>query len=181
MVSKRQVEISRERAWRPWSPDPIQWEGHRWIGLFAPRKDWDEPSLMEDWSKALPADRLCFPRMSQAGNELTFHASSFAALVPGRWGILEPPAQAPVVQPTLVFVPALLADREGARIGHGFGFYDRYLAQHPEAEAHALLHTDYLMTRFPRAWLQPHDQPVKGVFTESFALKFSNRQTGVST
>ena len=47
------------------------------------------------------------------------------------WGITEPPAIAPL-QPTdidLIFVPMLICDVQGYRVGYGKGFYDRYLPQ----------------------------------------------------
>ena len=46
------------------------------------------------------------------------------------WGITEP-KEGRVLQPQeidLVFVPLLVCDKEGYRVGYGKGFYDRYLA-----------------------------------------------------
>ncbi|WP_114394355.1 5-formyltetrahydrofolate cyclo-ligase [Oleisolibacter albus] len=48
-------------------------------------------------------------------------------LVPGAFGVMEPMAEAPVVQPDLVLVPLLAFDRQGWRLGYGAGFYDRTL------------------------------------------------------
>ena len=54
------------------------------------------------------------------------------ALIPGPWGLLEPPGPAlPVsalAEATLVIVPALAVDRRGVRLGRGRGFYDRSLS-----------------------------------------------------
>jgi 5-formyltetrahydrofolate cyclo-ligase len=50
------------------------------------------------------------------------------ATEPSPWGVLQPPADAPPVVPDIVLVPLVLADREGVRIGHGKGHYDRALA-----------------------------------------------------
>lgn len=44
------------------------------------------------------------------------------------WGVLQPAADAPAVAPDIVLVPLVLADRRGARIGHGKGHYDRALS-----------------------------------------------------
>ncbi|WP_158703003.1 5-formyltetrahydrofolate cyclo-ligase [Allosphingosinicella vermicomposti] len=46
----------------------------------------------------------------------------------GPWGVLQPSADAPVALPNLVFVPLVLIDRRGTRIGHGKGHYDRALS-----------------------------------------------------
>ena len=47
---------------------------------------------------------------------------------PSPWGVLQPPPQAEALAPDIVLVPLVLADREGTRIGHGKGHYDRALS-----------------------------------------------------
>jgi len=47
------------------------------------------------------------------------------------WGITEP-KQGIAIEPAaidLVFVPMLICDRQGHRVGYGKGFYDRFLSQ----------------------------------------------------
>jgi 5-formyltetrahydrofolate cyclo-ligase len=46
----------------------------------------------------------------------------------GVWGIAEPKADKPQVEPDVVLVPLLAFDRRGWRLGYGGGFYDRTLA-----------------------------------------------------
>lgn len=54
------------------------------------------------------------------------------ALIRGRFGIAEPPADFPVLDPrdlsgAVLVVPGLCFDDEGYRLGYGGGYYDRYL------------------------------------------------------
>jgi 5-formyltetrahydrofolate cyclo-ligase len=50
------------------------------------------------------------------------------AIEPGPWGVLQPPPVAEPLAPDFVLVPLVYADRQGTRIGHGKGHYDRALA-----------------------------------------------------
>ena len=55
------------------------------------------------------------------------------ALRPGLHGIPEPYGEGEALDgaPDLCVVPCVCADASGGRLGHGAGFYDRYLAAHP--------------------------------------------------
>lgn len=69
-------------------------------------------------------------------SELAFYfIKSADELKPGRFNIDEPqpdPEAAAVVDKnTLCIVPALCADGEGARLGYGKGYYDRFLSGFP--------------------------------------------------
>lgn len=53
-------------------------------------------------------------------------------LVSGRYGILAPRLQCPVIPPEqldLVIVPCCTGNARGERLGYGGGYYDRYLAR----------------------------------------------------
>lgn len=72
--------------------------------------------------------QLCLPVMMGKTKPLEFRRYAHGDEVRERmWGIREPLASAPVVDPDVVLVPLLAVDLSGARLGYGGGFYDRTL------------------------------------------------------
>ena len=69
--------------------------------------------------------RLALPVVAGRGKPLTMRAYAFGQpLVAGVWGIREPDADAPEVEPDILIVPLAAFDRRGNRIGYGAGYYD---------------------------------------------------------
>lgn len=81
-----------------------------------------------------------------------------------RWGIAEPPPGNEVSVSTIdvVIVPALGAGRNGHRIGHGFGYYDEFLAATPAPKV-VLVYDACLVDHAPS---EPHDVPANVVISE---------------
>lgn len=79
------------------------------LASFAPEQTWVLP-----WF----ADRNA-PMMWRQGEMLE----------KGPWGVMQPSETAAALTPDVVIVPIVLADRAGARIGHGKGHYDRALTR----------------------------------------------------
>lgn len=70
---------------------------------------------------------ICLPRVEDDGS-MTFRAwAPGNALEDRPFGLKEPPADTPIVTPTLVLTPLLGFDRQGNRLGYGKGHYDRAL------------------------------------------------------
>jgi 5-formyltetrahydrofolate cyclo-ligase len=74
--------------------------------------------------------RFALPVVAGRGKPLIMRSWQWGEpLVPGVWGIREPPPGAPEVQPDILLVPLLAFDRSGYRIGYGAGYYDLTIAQ----------------------------------------------------
>jgi 5-formyltetrahydrofolate cyclo-ligase len=72
--------------------------------------------------------RLCLPVMQGRGRPLVFRAwAPGDAMDQGVWGIAEPKADKPELEPDVLIVPLLAFDAAGRRLGYGGGFYDRTL------------------------------------------------------
>lgn len=74
---------------------------------------------------------VAVPKCSE--NQMTFHKlSSFSQLKPGSFGIPEPWGTQEVCwEDAVMLMPGVAFDGENHRLGHGGGYYDRYLAGHP--------------------------------------------------
>ena len=78
--------------------------------------------------------RLALPHVVDKATPMRFlaHAGDHA-LVPGPFGLRQPAAIAPDMEPDIILTPLLAFDRSGNRLGQGAGHYDRAFAAHPEA------------------------------------------------
>ena len=98
--------------------------------------------------------------------------SDLGCLVPGAYGIPEPPAEAPRLSADaigLTLVPCVAADRRGYRLGQGGGYYDAFLRR-CRGTAFLLCREAALLPAIP---LEPHDVPLSFLVTENglFSLK----------
>ncbi len=88
-------------------------------------------------------------------------------LAPGAFGVLEPKADnLRPISPNkldLVVVPGLAFDRRGHRLGHGLGFFDRFLARLPKDTP--TIGLAFRFQVFDRLPARAHDRAVKTVLT----------------
>ncbi len=103
--------------------------------LYAPLKyEIDIMPIAEDALKR--GKTIAFPLCDPEKHTMIYHiVSDLSQLKAGSYGIREPDPSLPVYDPiarkeenSVCFVPALVFDRNGFRIGYGKGFYDRYLS-----------------------------------------------------
>ena len=111
---------------------------------------------------------IALPR-SRKGGVMDF-ALYDGKLDEGVYGIPQPPEEVETAGPgekDYMLVPALCCDRRGVRLGHGGGYYDRYLAEHRVATA-CLCRERLLLEKVPKDW---NDFAVNYVITEREIIK----------
>lgn len=77
----------------------------------------------------LSGKALYLPRVLDSAHMQAVRVRSLDELKPGAWGILEPTGQ-DTMGPEgieLFLTPGVAFDRDGARVGYGAGYYDRFL------------------------------------------------------
>ncbi|MCW2306176.1 5-formyltetrahydrofolate cyclo-ligase [Rhodobium gokarnense] len=113
--------------------------------------------------------RLCLPVVLDA-QTLVFRAwdGDPDALVPARFGLMEPGPEAEPVRPDIMLVPLAAYDGSLNRIGYGAGYYDRAIAA-MEADGHEplLVGVAYGCQRVDSVPAESHDQPLAMVFTDA--------------
>jgi 5-formyltetrahydrofolate cyclo-ligase len=120
-------------------------------------------SLMEQFRDK----RWVVPRtLMKPKPHLVLHPYDPARLVRHCYGMLEPDASLPVIEPgalDLVFVPGVAFDRRGYRLGFGGGFYDRFLP-HVTASKVGLVYAALIVEHVPN---DEFDQPVEFLACEA--------------
>lgn len=141
------------------------WKAARTVLLFMPLPDEVRirPLVDAAWaagkSVALPASDAA------TGAYVAKRVLSAADLRPGRFGVLEPGAECPVVPFSaldLVLVPGIAFDSAGNRLGRGRGFYDRMLALSPDAVSCGVGFDGQVVPLVP---VEPHDVKLHRVWT----------------
>ena len=82
---------------------------------------------------------ITLPRVTTLDKPMEFrlHTDPYeeSDLESGVWGLRQPGVKAPVVTPEVLFMPLVGFTARGDRLGQGGGYYDRYLAAHPQTAA----------------------------------------------
>jgi len=122
--------------------------------------------------------RVLLPRC-EVGNTGAMHLACLTCseeLRPGSYGIPEPdPARCARIEdfaPDMALVPGVAFDRQGRRLGHGGGYYDRLLAS-PALARTLLLAPAYAFQVLDELPVEPWDRPVHCLITENDIIEVS--------
>ena len=115
--------------------------------------------------------RLALPAIAGRGKPLTMRAWQFGApLDRGQWGIREPKADAPEVEPDILLVPLLAFDRAGFRIGYGAGYYDMTIRRLRGLKAVVAVGIAFAAQEVPKVATTERDERLDLVLTEREAI-----------
>lgn len=136
------------------------------IGGFMPLKDEiDITPLLHALHES--GHRLALPETPPKGQGLIFRAwTPTTKMRAGRFGTLYP--EADPLAPDWLLIPLLAFDLKGNRLGYGGGYYDRTIANLPEAFR---LGCAYAIQQLDAVPTEPTDQPLHAIATEQ-AVKF---------
>ena len=139
----------------------VEWVSAGTVLLYAPL-----PDELDVLSLISAGKRFCFPRYQADRCYSAAWVRSPEALVPGKFGIPEPPVDAvqiPASEVDFVIVPGLAFDMDCHRMGRGRGFYDRWLTE-LAGQKIGVGFDHQLIERVPR---EEHDVQLDGVVTPS--------------
>lgn len=122
-----------------------------------------EVATQEICQAVLEEDKKLLLPVVQGENMLAVPWNGKDPLAPGTFGILEPAGRRDE-EADLVLLPCLAFDTNGARLGYGKGYYDRWLTAHPTARRIALA---YDLQRADALPIFTWDMPLNGILTES--------------
>ena len=117
--------------------------------------------------------RLYYPRVAGSRTLAFYPHREGDGWETGPYGIPEPSIPAGV-EPRLsgwdiIVVPGIAFDRRGNRLGHGFGYYDRFLGSLPESVPRVGL--AWASQRIPEVPVDAWDVPVHALVTEEGVIR----------
>lgn len=137
------------------------------VSGFAAIRDEINPADLMVWLHA-EGMRLALPVMVGKGQALVMRAwAPGDAMEAAAWGIAEPMADKPEVDPDVVLVPLLAFDANGYRLGYGGGFYDRTLAKLRAKKRVTAVGVAYDEQKVDAVPVESYDQRLDWVLTPS--------------
>ena len=137
------------------------------VSGFAAIRDEINPADLMVWLHA-EGMRLALPVMVGKGQALVMRSwAPDDAMEAAAWGIAEPMADKPEVEPDVVLVPLLAFDANGYRLGYGGGFYDRTLAKLRAKKRVTAVGVAYDEQKVDAVPVESYDQRLDWVLTPS--------------
>ncbi|WP_102335801.1 5-formyltetrahydrofolate cyclo-ligase [Salimicrobium jeotgali] len=153
-----------------------QWKNSRVIAITVSRyPEWSTRDFIEKgWKEG---KKVAVPKVSPTMKSMEFYlVHTYAQMKEGYSGILEPdPEFCSIIHKKdidLLFVPGLLFNYDGYRIGFGGGFYDRYLEKF-SGQTLSVTSENQLQDFIP---VEDHDIPVQLIVTESRLMNISGEE-----
>ncbi|WP_347862749.1 5-formyltetrahydrofolate cyclo-ligase [Salimicrobium sp. PL1-032A] len=148
-----------------------QWKEAATIAItMSKHPEWSTYSYLEAaWQEG---KRVAVPKVEPSSKKMEFYdVRRYGDLQEGYKGIMEPDSNACFSicksEIDLIFVPGLLFDEKGYRIGFGGGFYDRYLVDF-SGNTISVTSEFQVKSSIP---VEPHDIPVETLITENRTIR----------
>ena len=114
---------------------------------------------------------VALPRVTTLDKPMEFrrHTDPYeeSDLEAGVWGLRQPGVDAPVVVPEVLFMPLVGFTAKGDRLGQGGGYYDRFLAAHPQTIAIGMA---WDIQEVPELPVELHDMRLSAIVTPTRVL-----------
>ena len=114
---------------------------------------------------------VALPRITKLSEPMRFHAHSDpfeeSDLEEGPMGLMQPSGDLPELVPDVLFMPLVGFTVTGERLGQGGGFYDRWLAAHPDTIAIGMAWDMQEVDDLP---VEDHDMPLAAIVTPTRIL-----------
>ncbi|QGM46312.1 5-formyltetrahydrofolate cyclo-ligase [Methylocystis heyeri] len=115
---------------------------------------------------------VALPVMSAVREPLVFRSFSPGDdLAKGPFGLSEPSADKPGVDPAIVFAPLAAFDRKGFRMGYGGGIYDATFASLRKRRSVTAVGLAYAVQEADAIPIEPHDQKLDYIITERETIR----------
>ena len=116
---------------------------------------------------------LALPVVAGRGKPLIMRAWQFGGpLEAGVWGIPQPKADAPEIDPDILIVPLAAFDRAGHRIGYGAGYYDLTITRLRGIKPVVAIGIAFAAQEIPRVPATERDARLDLVLTEREIIDF---------
>ena len=89
------------------------------------------------------------------------------------FGLSEPGADAPLVEPDALVVPLAAFDRHGGRVGYGRGYYDGAIARLSRDRPVLTVGVAFACQGVEAVPMEPHDRPLDHIVTEDGPVRLA--------